>query len=122
MIIPFESSLRDSARTLRKNQTRAEIFFWNMVRGRKILGHRFLRQKPILSYIVDFYCAELKLAVEIDGSIHQLAERSDLIRTSDLQTLGIIIIRYTNDQVLFSPADVREDLKKQITSLASSLP
>ena len=101
---------------LRKNQTLAEKRFWNIVRKRKILGFRFLRQKPILSYIVDFYCAKLKLVIEIDGDIHNESKEADMIRTNDLETLGIKVIRFTNHQVTNQLPSVIEQLRIEITS------
>lgn len=71
-IIPYNPNLKDLARELRKNSTPAEIVFWKMVKG-KAFGVEFHRQVPMLNYIVDFYCHEIGLTVELDGSIHDNA-------------------------------------------------
>lgn len=63
-------SKRDLARRLRRRATEAEIRAWEVLRDRRSLGLKFRRQQVIRGYIVDFYCAELRLAIEIDGSVH----------------------------------------------------
>ena len=112
--IPYVGSLKDRARYMRKNMTHAERLFWNAVRNRQFQGLKFLRQKPLLGYIVDFYCAELRLVIEIDGSVHNTSKEYDENRTSDLQLFGIRIIRYTNDQVEY-------DLKSVLNHLAHTI-
>lgn len=69
--IPYRDDLKEKAKELRKNMTGPEKNLWyNVLRKNQIEGYRFLRQKPLLSYIVDFYCDELKLAIELDGFSH----------------------------------------------------
>jgi very-short-patch-repair endonuclease len=58
------------ARELRSNMTKAEIILWSRLRSKKVEGYKFRRQEPIFDYIVDFYCHELKLIIEVDGEIH----------------------------------------------------
>ena len=70
MKIYYNPKLKQLARNLRNNSTLSEVLFWNEVKGKKILGLQFLRQKPIGEFIVDFYCPKLKLAIEIDGESH----------------------------------------------------
>ena len=122
MIMSHAPSLYEVARELRKQQTPAEKIMWTLLRGRNVGGYRFLRQKPLLFYIVDFYCAELKLIIEVDGSIHQEQEEADKIRTNRLEDMGMTVIRYTNDQVMYNLPFVLDDLKKRIASIASSPP
>ena len=69
-IIPYNPKLKDFAQYLRNHSTASEITLWNHIR-RKALGVEFHRQVPILGYIVDFYCHELALAIEVDGNIHE---------------------------------------------------
>ena len=90
-----------NARVLRNNMTRAEIILWSRLRERKINGYKFRRQQPILDYIVDFYCPELKLIIEADGEIHSLNENSeyDLKRDNILKINGYHIIRFTNFKI-----------------------
>ena len=76
------------------------------------LPQKFLRQRVIGNYIVDFYCASKKLVIEIDGDSHfsNDAEKSDEVRTAYLESLGIRVVRYTNDDVLTNPDGVLKDL------------
>ena len=68
-IIPYNPKLKPLARKLRKNSTLSEILLWKQIKGKK-LGCEFHRQVPINNYIVDFYCHELNLVIEIDGDSH----------------------------------------------------
>ena len=115
--------VREMARKLRRNQTPAELFFWEKVRKRQVLGRRFNRQfiiqhEDIMGkkafFIVDFYCHEQKLIVELDGSIHQEEEqqRYDEQRTSILEEMGFKVIRFENKEVLEAWDDVEERLKQ----------
>jgi very-short-patch-repair endonuclease len=88
------------AEELRKNQTADEKFLWRYLKANQ-LGVRFKRQHPIWMYIADFYCHELKLVIEVDGSIHNLKEvmESDKIREEDIISFGIRVIRFTNKEI-----------------------
>ena len=90
-----------NARVLRNNMTRAEIIFWSRLREKKINGYKFRRQQPIFNFIVDFYCPELKLIIEVDGEIHSLNEKSkyDQKRDNILKINGYHIIRLTNLEI-----------------------
>jgi very-short-patch-repair endonuclease len=78
--IHYDKELRTRARNLRNNSTEAEIILWKYLRGKKICGYKFTRQKPIHHYVVDFYCVRLGLAIEIDGEIHNNQIEHDNIR------------------------------------------
>ena len=97
------------ARLLRKNETPAEVFFWNKVRNRQFLNLKFNRQHVIqyadvmnkkYFFIPDFYCAEKRVIVELDGAIHQDQLEYDQIRTEVLEEMRYHIIRFTNEAVL----------------------
>jgi very-short-patch-repair endonuclease len=90
-----------NARVLRNNMTRAERILWSRLRERKINGYKFRRQQPIFDFIVDFYCTELKLIIEVDGEIHSLPEKTnyDSKRDKILKINGYHIIRLTNLEV-----------------------
>lgn len=90
-----------NARVLRNNMTRAEIILWSRLREKKINGYKFRRQQPIFDYIVDFYCHELKLIIEVDGKIHSMIEnlKYDLKRDNILKINGYYIIRLTNLEI-----------------------
>ncbi|MCF6204905.1 MAG: endonuclease domain-containing protein [Methylococcaceae bacterium] len=94
-------SQENKRRQLRKNQTEPEKRFWSWVRGKQ-LGTKFRRQHGIGAYIVDFYCAELGLIVEIDGDSHytENAKQLDDERTAFLQSKGFQVIRFTNLDVM----------------------
>jgi len=91
----------ETARVLRKGQTSAEVLFWYTVKNRKIKGMKFRRQHPIGPFIVDFYCDEAKLVIELDGKIHDLEhiKAYDSSREMHLSSLGLQIMRFTNDQI-----------------------
>ncbi len=86
------------ARGLRRRPTRAEVFAWRLLRDRKMLGLKFRRQHVLCGYEVDFYCAALGLVVEIDGAVHDDAERSerDARRTTILARRGLRVVRLEN--------------------------
>jgi very-short-patch-repair endonuclease len=88
------------ARDLRKNQTHSEIILWEILPKKKVLGYKFLRQHPICYRInkewVDFYCAKLKLIIELDGPIHDNRKEYDSGRDSILLNKGIKTVRIKN--------------------------
>src|SRR5690554_108552 len=96
------SGLVETARKLRKNATPAEEVFWEMVRDRRFMDLKFRRQHQIGDYIVDFYCAEHKLIIELDGSVHDSVERKkkDHKRDAYLESIGKKILRITNHALL----------------------
>jgi very-short-patch-repair endonuclease len=105
--------LVDTARKLRQTMTDAEEILWKHLRAGKIKGIKFRRQHPVGSFVLDFYWAEVKLAIEIDGEIHKrydIAEY-DVGRTFELDKLGIRLIRFTNEEV---KADVGKVVSKII--------
>jgi len=87
------------ARSLRKEQTREEAIVWNLLRNRKFMNLKFRRQHDIEGFIVDFYCHELKLAVEIDGKNHDKQKDYDELRQELILSKGIRFVRVTNDEV-----------------------
>ena len=91
----------EKARLLRNNMTEAEKMIWDKLKNKQVFNARFRRQHPIGIFIVDFYCHEFKLAIEIDGEIHLEKEVIDYDdgRTHDIEKLGVRILRFTNDQV-----------------------
>ena len=85
-------------RELRNNSTPEEAVLWTQIKSRKIKGYKWRRQHPIGSYILDFYCPEAKLCIELDGAAHYTysGAREDNIRTSFLNSKGIKVIRFEN--------------------------
>ncbi|HPF95650.1 MAG TPA: endonuclease domain-containing protein [bacterium] len=108
LIANYNRALKARSQALRKNQTQAEKIFWYQVL-KKPPFHVFTwrRQKPLGHFIVDFYCTELRLVIEIDGKIHESQVERDEARTRILQeTFGLQVIRFTNDEVLYERGEV----------------
>jgi len=97
-IIPYNPKLKTLARQLRKNSTLSEVLLWQSIK-QKGYGVQFHRQVPLLEYIVDFYCHELKLAIEIDGDSHQFKDEYDAKRQKDLEAYGIIFLRFEDSAI-----------------------
>ncbi|BDA69625.1 hypothetical protein CAL7716_037910 [Calothrix sp. PCC 7716] len=98
--LPYNPELKQTARELRQNQTPAEKKLWNNYF--KTFKYRVVRQRPIDYFIVDFYCAALKLVIEVDGESHFTNDSIayDLERTQLLEGYGLKVIRFTNDEVM----------------------
>jgi len=77
----------------------AEVLLWNQIKSKKLHGYQFLRQKPLDKYIVDFFCYELMLAIEIDGESHINKIEEDQIRQQRLESLGIHFLRFSDHDV-----------------------
>ncbi|MDD5769957.1 MAG: endonuclease domain-containing protein [Candidatus Gracilibacteria bacterium] len=107
-------NLKPTRKTLRTNQTKPEEIFWNKVRNKQFHGLKFRRQHSIGRYILDFYCSELKLCIEIDGDNHFESEgiEYDNIRTEFVETVGIKVIRFTNKEIMENIEGVLESLGK----------
>ena len=98
-ILPYNPMLKERARDLRKNSTLSEVLLWRHLKGRQMLGHDFDRQKPIGNFIVDFFCNELMLAIEIDGDSHNSKVDQDIERQKRLEGLGVRFLRFTDLEV-----------------------
>jgi very-short-patch-repair endonuclease len=98
---PVPLPLLEAARSLRKNMTDAEQLMWHCLRQKQLGGFRFRRQHPFEQYVLDFYCYEAKLAVELDGSQHSQLDAIayDAERTTFLEQHGIRVIRFWNNEV-----------------------
>ena len=111
------------ARQLRKDSTDAEDILWQLLRNRQLNGAKFRRQHPVATgYILDFYCAECRLAIEVDGSIHDLPEQAayDAKRTQHLEQFNVKVIRFSNAEVLTQTEWVLSVINTYLSS--SSLP
>jgi very-short-patch-repair endonuclease len=109
--VALDAGKLELARRFRREPTPTEAAAWLLLRGRRILGLKFRRQQLIAGFIVDFYCASLRLVLELDGPIHHdpVQAEYDAIRTPILSTLAIDVVRLRNDQ-LSEPA-LRELLR-----------
>jgi very-short-patch-repair endonuclease len=92
--------LKPLAREMRCEPTPAENILWQQLRNRNLQGIKFRRQHVIERFIIDFYCDEFKLVIEVDGEIHQYTLEEDMLRQEYLESLGLRVIRFTNEQVL----------------------
>ncbi len=109
-IIPYRKELVSIAKKLRKNSTPGEIELWKGLKKKQILGYDFDRQKPIHKYIVDFYCKDLNLAIEIDGRSHDFKIGYDQVRQQELENLGVSFLR-------FSESDAKNYTQSVLTKL-----
>ena len=109
---PYDPALRGVARELRKNGGLGEVLLWRELRGKQ-LNCEFHRQVPIGHYVVDFYCHELKLAIEVDGSSHnhEDALERDAERQGELEDLGVTVLRFTE-------RDVRQQIRGVVEAIA----
>ncbi|HZJ80918.1 MAG TPA: DUF559 domain-containing protein [Dysgonamonadaceae bacterium] len=98
--LPYNPKLKERAKALRKAGNLAEVLFWQEVHKRKFKGFDFDRQKIIGNYIVDFYCANRQVVVEIDGSSHDEKQKYDAVRDAFLESLGLTVIHITAKDVL----------------------
>ena len=99
---PYNKNLKQLSRDLRNNMTDAEKRLWSKLRAKQILGLQFYRQKPLLNFIVDFYCPAANLVIECDGGQHFTNEglEADRVRDEALTQLGLKVLRFDNGQVI----------------------
>jgi very-short-patch-repair endonuclease len=116
-IIPYNPKLKELARKLRNNSTKSEIKLWQQLKGKQLLGYDFHRQKPLLNYIADFYCYELKLVIEVDGYSHQFEEtiKKDEIKQRELEKIGLTVLRFEDDEVMKDMNNVLRRLEEYVT-------
>ena len=111
-------STHKNARALRRRQTDAEQKLWALLRNRQLMGRKFRRQHAIVNYVADFYCHELKLVIELDGSFHITAEakENDRLRTALFNELHITVLRFWNEQVISNPEKVLQKISDYIAN------
>lgn len=111
--------LKQRRRELRRNQSDAERALWAKVRNKQFFGMKFFRQYSIGSYILDFYCPTVKLAVELDGGQHNQSDNReyDAARSEYLKTQGIDVMRFWNNEVLLDIESVLSKLALKVTPL-----
>lgn len=114
--LPYDKKLTALARENRKNPTNAEQKIWlEVLSRRQFAAYKFLRQKPVEHFIVDFYCAKLGWVIEIDGDSHAEQKGYDENRSVFLQGHGLTVIRYENRDVLNNIAGVYDDLARRLS-------
>jgi len=102
------------ARKFRKNPTETEKIMWDLLRDRQLANKKFRRQHLVSGFIIDFYCPENKLAIEIDGSVHLNKKEYDQEREKILKNIGINFLRFSNQDVLKEPKKVLLRIKEQL--------
>ena len=107
-------ALKPAVRQLRRDQTRAEDALWEHLRSRQIASLKFRRQHAVDRFVVDFYCAEASLVIEVDGSVHDDSRAQDALRQEILESAGLRIIRFSNDDVLNHIEDVIASILKTV--------
>ena len=112
----YNRTLLVFSRKNKNEQTEAEKRLWFYIRNRQLNGYKFRRQYPVQNYILDFYCVEERLAIELDGSQHVIRKVYDDKRTKELGKLGIQIIRFWDNEVL---QDTNKVLEKILSALES---
>ena len=112
-IIPYSPHLKEYARQLRNNSTLSEVLLWKKIKN-KGYDFQFHRQVPLLNYIVDFYCHELMLAIEIDGESHQFKYDYDDKRQGELEKAGVSFLRFTD-------IDVKQNMFSVLLTLEQTL-
>ncbi|QRN84405.1 endonuclease domain-containing protein [Chloroflexota bacterium] len=100
---------------MRRNPTETEALLWEVLRKKQMDGFRFRRQHIIHTFIVDFYCPEAKLIIEIDGGIHAAQTEYDGFREEVLVQMGYGVIRFTNEQVMKKVSTVLEEIRIKLS-------
>jgi very-short-patch-repair endonuclease len=115
-IVPYNSNLKHLARKLRNDSTLGEVLLWNQLKNKQLYGFDFHRQKPLLNYIVDLYCYELDLVIEVDGLYHNWEEQDgrDGLRDKDLESYGLTILRFTEQEVRKDMPNVLRAIEKHV--------
>ena len=108
--IPYNKKLKDFSRKLRNNSTLSEVLLWKHIRSSQMKGYKFNRQKPLLNYIVDFYCKPLNLVIEIDGESHKHKYFEDKERQTNLEEQGLHFLR-------FDDLEVKRDMENVIRTI-----
>lgn len=116
-IVKNHPLLRVLRKDLRRNMTQPEQKLWYYLRSGGLKGYKFRRQYGLLNYILDFYCVQVKLAVEVDGDSHydSAAQEYDNKRTEYLKKAGVRVVRFTN-------LDINTNIEGVLTVIASHLP
>ncbi len=123
-VIPYSPKLKELARQLRNNSTKAEIILWQKLKRKQMYGHDFHRQKPIDQYILDFFCYELMLGIEVDGYSHQIVEvfNKDVKKEKIMNKFGIYILRFSEHQVLKDMDNVLRAIEEYIINFEEHTP
>lgn len=111
-----------NAEFLRREMTEAEQVLWEALRNKRLAGFKFRRQHPVSKYVLDFYCHQAKLAIELDGEYHgdRAQQFYDTDRTANLQELGIDVVRFQNAKVLENLDEVLVKIREEVIKRTGS--
>ena len=114
--ITYDKELMEKARFLRNNSTLTEVLLWNELKRGKRRGFDFHRQKPILHWIVDFFCYDLMLAIEIDGDYHlkNQVKKNDQDRQERIEALGITFLRFSDETIKYDIQSAIEGIDEYV--------
>ena len=126
----FDDLVRRTARQLRKEQTKSEAVIWQLLRDRKLHNKKFLRQYPIVFnwegkkrfFVADFYCHEALLVVELDGGVHVQRKDHDKARDRIMKSMGIKVIRISNEAVASNVRRVISSIAEQLNRTIENIP
>ena len=123
-ILPYNPKLKEYARKLRNNSTKSEIILWKYLKGKQMLGYDFHRQKPIDNYIVDFFCNELMLAIELDGYTHKFEDvvAKDKKKEARLKSLEVSVLRFDDSEVFYDINNVLRTIELYIENFEKTHP
>jgi len=120
-IIKYNPKLKGYAAEMRKTGPVSEIILWKVLKGKQMYGYDFHRQVPIDEFIVDFYCHELKLAIEIDGISHFFKEEYDKERQKKLENLGVRFLRFADEEIYYFLEHSIKAIEKRIIEVGGKL-
>lgn len=111
------------AKELRRYETEAEKILWTKLCRNQMLGLQFRRQHPLNRFIADFYCAKIKLVIEVDGNIHELPENKvyDIGRSQILNDFGITVIRFSNEQIIDDIKNIIKIIEETVKQLIKEI-
>lgn len=112
----YDKKLKQFSRQLRSNMTDAEQYLWRRLRSKQLCGVQFYRQKPLLAFIVDFYCPKARLVIELDGAQHfeQEHQLKDEARAVQLASIGLKVLRFDDRQVLIETDAVVNEIYRVV--------
>jgi len=114
--IPYNKNLKELSKKLRNDSTKAEILLWLQLKAGQMKSYKFNRQKPLLNYIVDFYCKKLNLVIEIDGITHYNEEAflEDKKRQEELEKYNLHFLRFNDNEIINDMENVLKVIEKYI--------
>jgi len=116
--LALPEGLKRATWQMREKPTRAEKVLWEEIRSKRLDGMRFRQQHVIGNYIADFYCHEANLVIEVDGNIHDFRKMEDQARDLYMKSLGLTVIRFSNDEVLHRLEKVKAAIRSAFLAAA----